>query len=186
VGFGGTTRQRQGRFAYFHQFVRFRFGNIESFQTVSLFTWVNGAASRKFDPRLGGTCLLRVLRLGDGAQLLHQSEQVKLDQVLLHLAVYHAVEPFDSSAGTTCRASHGSAAATSPCATPRISSPSGGRTLQGKEGDVVLLLPLLSGETPQLLHQGGAQAPPTLQAFAQEVPKARGSEHLALGVMRLY
>ena len=35
MGFGGTTRQRQGRFASFHLFVRFRFGNIESFQTVS-------------------------------------------------------------------------------------------------------------------------------------------------------
>ena len=63
--------------------------------TLLLGTWVNKAASRKFNSSssLGGTCLLRrVLRLGDGAQLLHQSEQVKLDPVLLHLAAHHAVE----------------------------------------------------------------------------------------------
>ena len=36
---------------------------------------------------LGGVGFLGVLRLGDGAYLRHQSEQVNLDPVLLHLAV---------------------------------------------------------------------------------------------------
>ena len=56
-------------------------------------------------------------------------------------------------------------------------------TLQRKEGDVVLLLPPLPGEAPQLLHQGGAKIPPTFGALAQETSKAGRSEHLAFRVM---
>src|SRR5215207_4271845 len=54
------------------------------------------------------------------------------------------------------------------------------------QSDVILLLPPLSGEAPQLLHQLGAEVRSAHRMLAQEVPKARGSEHLTLRVMRLY
>ena len=43
----------------------------------------------------------------------------------------------------------------------------------------------LSSEAHQLLHQGDAKAPPNPVALAKEAPKAGGSKHLALRVMRL-
>jgi hypothetical protein len=56
---------------------------------------------RKFDPlSLGGTGFLRMTRFGDGAQLLHQTKQVNLGPVLLHLAPNHAV---DLDAGVVSR-----------------------------------------------------------------------------------
>ena len=41
---------------------------------------------------LGGVGFLGLLRLGDGAKLPHQTEQIHLEPVLLNLAVHHAVD----------------------------------------------------------------------------------------------
>src|SRR5215204_4096079 len=43
-------------------------------------------------PTLGGAGFLGLLWLGDGAKLPHQTEQIHLEPVLLHLAVHHAVD----------------------------------------------------------------------------------------------
>src|SRR5829696_5767590 len=43
-------------------------------------------------PTLGGAGFLGLLWLGDGAKLPHQTELIKLEPVLLHLAVHHAVD----------------------------------------------------------------------------------------------
>src|SRR5215211_1316524 len=66
------------------------------------------------------------------------------------------------------------------------SSAPGPRALQGKEGDVILLLPALTGEVLQLLYQGGGEVYSVLVALAQEVSQAWGSEHLAFRVVSLY
>ena len=58
--------------------------------------------------------------------------------------------------------------------------------LQRKEGDVVLLLPALPHEGVELLHQRGAQVRSAHRMLAQEIPKARVSKHLTVGVMRFY
>src|SRR5215217_333557 len=65
------------------------------------------------------------------------------------------------------------------------SSASGCRTLQRKEGDVVLLLPALSNEGVELLQE---QVPKRslLSVLGDERSKLRKAEHSALGVMGLH